>query len=170
MRLHYGFCSSGFDGVGLSGDDLLPLPRPALAAARSRVSPLSIPEIFPELDRSSGLPARPLNRSATASAIATVEGWLQELESPQTVGIRRTRPTAGASVGSGFQPGGCMNGISAFAAFTRTLKGAAVWLTSAKSHFSGQSVMGRSSIRRGLLRLPTGLPAPFLRPPCPAIC
>ena len=52
MRLHYGFCSSGFDGVGLSGDDLLPLPRPALAAARSRVCPLSLKEIFPEVPTS----------------------------------------------------------------------------------------------------------------------
>ena len=60
-----------------------------------------------------------------------------------------------------------MNGISALAAFTRTRSGTAVWLTSAKSHFAGQSVMGRPSIRRGLLRLPAGLPAPFLRPPQP---
>lgn len=78
-------------------------------------------------------------------------------------------PRRGLGRGHVDQPGGCMNGIRAFAAFTRTRSGAAVWLTSAKSHFSGQSVMGRSSIRRGLLRLPAGLPAPLRWPPCPAM-
>ena len=60
-----------------------------------------------------------------------------------------------------------MNGISALAAETRRRIGASLRLTSAKSHFAGQSVMGRPCIRRGLLRAPAGLPAPSLRPPHP---
>jgi len=80
-----------------------------------------------------------------------------------------TKKPHGGGFGRGLvcQPGGCMNGISAFAAFTRTLKGAAVWLTSAKSHFAGQSVVGRPCTSTGRLRAPAGLPAPFLRPPQP---
>jgi hypothetical protein len=61
-----------------AASSVLPEPKPALAAARSRVWPASIKEIFPELAFSFGLPARPFNRSATASAMATrslVGGW-----------------------------------------------------------------------------------------------
>ena len=60
-----------------------------------------------------------------------------------------------------------MNGSRTFAQATRRRSGASLRLTSAKSHFAGQSVMGRPSIRRGLLRLPAGRPAPVLRPPQP---
>ena len=52
-----------------AASSVLPLPRPALAAAMSRVSPCSeSPEIFPDF---SGRLFRPCNLSATASAIAT---------------------------------------------------------------------------------------------------
>ena len=79
------------------------------------------------------------------------------------------------------QHGGCMNGIRALAAAMRRRIGRASWFMAAKSHCSGSFVSGRPCIRRGLLRLPSGLPAPARRPPAfflapplrpglPAIC
>lgn len=86
---------------------------------------------------------------------------LQKRHNLLTAPDKKKKPHGGLRSGHVDQPGGCMNGISAFAAFTRTRSGAAVWLTSACSHSSGSAVSGRPPIRRGLLRAPGGLPAPL---------
>ena len=78
--------SNGASGGGQCSGGGGALPRPALAAARSRVSPLSVsPEIFPDF---SGLWLRPFNRSATAAAIATRSDTVKALPSPALAAAR----------------------------------------------------------------------------------
>ena len=80
---------------------------------------------------------------------------------------KRKAPSWGFGRGLVCQPGGCMNGIRALAAAMRRRSGRASWRIALSSHCRGSAVSGRPCIRRGLLRLPSGLPAPSLRPPQP---